>query len=290
MKNYIPTAILLFIASSMFAQIVQVDGKLKVMDMDTSNEEELLVVKQSNGTLATRQIASLPLSTGDTSRTLLSDLLLTVALCSCASLPSSTFQLLLDNGYTLEDLLEFPIPVADILAFGITPMELYQAGLSLDSLYGQNYEGGGLFYLDTADVHPFEGLISSGANRPFQDWGCETTLIEVTSMDIGTGQANTTAIINAGCPDAPTAAITCDDLVLNNYEDWYLPSLDELNLMWLNLAANNLGNLNPFPYWSSTEFFIFNVFTDAYIVDMADGDESVRDKGLGANIRAIRSY
>ena len=45
---------------------------------------------------------------------------------------------------------------------------------------------------------------------------------------VGTGQANTTAIINF--QGAGTyAAKLCDDLTLNGFSNWYLPSEDELN-------------------------------------------------------------
>jgi hypothetical protein len=62
-------------------------------------------------------------------------------------------------------------------------------------------------------------------------WGCDTTLIGGTSSGIGTGQANTTTIVN-GCSQTGIAARICDDLVLNGYIDWFLPSMDELNQVY----------------------------------------------------------
>ncbi|MCB0689809.1 MAG: DUF1566 domain-containing protein [Saprospiraceae bacterium] len=41
------------------AQHMEVEGKLKVTEMDVANNETLLVVKQSDGTLATRDVATL---------------------------------------------------------------------------------------------------------------------------------------------------------------------------------------------------------------------------------------
>lgn len=45
--------------NSGFSQAMEVDGKLKVTDMELANNENLLVVKQSDGTLATRDVATL---------------------------------------------------------------------------------------------------------------------------------------------------------------------------------------------------------------------------------------
>jgi hypothetical protein len=49
---------------------------------------------------------------------------------------------------------------------------------------------------------------------------------------IGTSQANTTLIVNSGC-GLSSAAKICDNLVLNGYSDWLLPSKYEHNQMYL---------------------------------------------------------
>ncbi len=79
------------------SQALEIEGKLKVTEMDNVNTENHLVVKQPDGTLATRMVASLP-PPPDTTRTLQSDLLLTSALCNCPSLPPAMIQSLLNNG------------------------------------------------------------------------------------------------------------------------------------------------------------------------------------------------
>ncbi|MDO9579911.1 MAG: DUF1566 domain-containing protein [Bacteroidales bacterium] len=48
-----------------------------------------------------------------------------------------------------------------------------------------------------------------------------------------------------------SAVKLCYDLVLNGYSDWYLPSIDELNKLYINRAA--IGVFSTMSYWSSTE-------------------------------------
>jgi hypothetical protein len=60
-------------------------------------------------------------------------------------------------------------------------------------------------------------------------WGCNGTYISGTSVAFGTGQANTNAIL-AGCTEPNIAAKIADDYSLNGFDNWYLPSKDELDL------------------------------------------------------------
>jgi hypothetical protein len=118
------------------------------------------------------------------------------------------------------------------------------------SLYiGQNYGGGIIFYLDATGQH---GLISSTSNQSLgTEWGCFGIAINGTSTSVGSGQYNTTQIVN-NCSTAGIAARICSDLVLNGYDDWFLPSKDELELMYN--QRNIIGGLGNNYYWSSSEY------------------------------------
>ena len=68
-------------------------------------------------------------------------------------------------------------------------------------------------------------------------------------MALGTGKSNTSIIVSAlGTGDY--AASLCSQLTLNGYDDWFLPSKEELNLLF---QLRTEGKLNDYDYWSSTE-------------------------------------
>jgi hypothetical protein len=117
---------------------------------------------------------------------------------------------------------------------------------TLPYLIGQSYGGGIIFYIDGTGQH---GLISATSDQSTgAEWGCGWTAIS-TSTSIGSGQTNTTNIVN-GCSTAGIAARICDDLVLNGYNDWFLPSRDELTQMCVQKAV--VGGFTTNPYWSSS--------------------------------------
>ncbi|WP_299053803.1 hypothetical protein [uncultured Polaribacter sp.] len=112
-----------------------------------------------------------------------------------------------------------------------------------NALYiGQNYAGGIIFYLDDTGEH---GLISADIDQQITDESrnnqCPSGTFFETDTIIGSGAQNTTNIISA-CNTTSNVAYICDNLVLNGYDDWFLPSKDELNLMFQNLRKNGLGN------------------------------------------------
>jgi len=79
-------------------------------------------------------------------------------------------------------------------------------------------------------------------------WGCSgTTVAGADGDNVGTGRQNTIDIVNA-CATASAARI-CDNLSLNGYDDWYLPSSEELRIVY---SARGLWTIDD-QYWSSTE-------------------------------------
>jgi len=103
------------------------------------------------------------------------------------------------------------------------------------------------------------------------------------------GQANTFFIVDSNPSAGPYAASICDDLVLNTYSDWYLPSIEELTLMYRNLHLQGLGNFSGSSvYWSSTAFQFDNLY--AYAKFFSSGEQATFDILDTYHARAIRSF
>ena len=82
------------------------------------------------------------------------------------------------------------------------------------------------------------GLIEAVADQGTAAWSTVTdVLVPVPAQALGTGRANTAAIVaQSGCTGG--AAYICDQLVEGGYSDWYLPSKDELNTLYLSRDAS----------------------------------------------------
>ncbi|MDR1231646.1 MAG: hypothetical protein LBK61_09625 [Spirochaetaceae bacterium] len=69
----------------------------------------------------------------------------------------------------------------------------------------------------------------------------------------GTGKANTQRIVPVLKElGEEGAALLCAELDINGYTDWFLPSRDELDLMYKNLKAKGRGGFGSDRYWSSS--------------------------------------
>jgi hypothetical protein len=145
---------------------------------------------------------------------------------------------------------------------------------------GNNYHGGIIFYID--------GTLSHGLIAATNDQGTSLQwtypAISVTTYNfIGSGQVNTNAIL-AACSDPGTAARACDDFSNNGFNDWYLPSKDELNLMYQQKSF--LSGLAGSFYWSSSEYNA----TDAWTQDFSTGAQNNTGKVATGHVRAIRTF
>jgi hypothetical protein len=123
---------------------------------------------------------------------------------------------------------------------------------------GKTYQGGFIFYVDDTGEH---GLIAAKFDQSTGiRWDNGISIATgATGIAVGTGRANTIKIIRAQGAGAYAAKLAAN-LVKEGYSDWFLPSKDELDLMFKNIgpgAAAPLTNIGGFEYlsnyWSSSE-------------------------------------
>jgi hypothetical protein len=160
---------------------------------------------------------------------------------------------------------------------------------------GQCYQGGIIAHILTP-VDPgytagfTKGIIVSVSDQGNYAWGCSGTTTGATSSLLGGGQSNTTAAVNA-CTELNTAAKICDNLIMNGYSDWYLPSIGDMVKLRTGLYLSNsglfLGNFTTgSSYFTSTETSSTSA-AEFYISSGANGGIS---KSLLFPVRAIRSF
>ncbi|HOV14558.1 MAG TPA: DUF1566 domain-containing protein [Spirochaetota bacterium] len=89
--------------------------------------------------------------------------------------------------------------------------------------------------------------------------GNKSTVTKAGVTAIGTGKQNTLDIVTQFGALEPYegetdyAAKLCNDLESGGHSDWFLPSKDELNLMYVNLKIKGVGEFADDLYWSSSE-------------------------------------
>lgn len=103
--------------SNIWSQNVEVTGALKVSQMNENQSGENLVVRNSDGTLGTRSVETLPQAASaiDSTRNLASDFELQKLLCDCPNPSPLLIKKLLDSGYTPEDLINGGLATEDVI-------------------------------------------------------------------------------------------------------------------------------------------------------------------------------
>ncbi len=153
---------------------------------------------------------------------------------------------------------------------------------------GQSFGGGLIAYLDNTGVH---GLIVASSNifggKTWSNGNNSATGAIGTA--IGTGQSNTIIIVNSLGSSGNYAAKLCNDLVLNGYSDWFLPSKDELNLLYLNQSALGLSSQTQV-LWSSSE--LPNLMDQAYEMYLSPSSVSFwpQPKSNTYSVRPFRAF
>ena len=146
--------------------------------------------------------------------------------------------------------------------------------------------GGTVFYITNGGLSGMEAAPVNMSSSPVT-WGCAgTEVVGAYGTVIGTGAANTAAIVS-GCGESNTAAKVADNYVFNGYTDWYLASQDELNMLYLqrNVVGGFINNFT----WSSTQFDI-DASRVLYYDSSGNQYEGPANKSSYRMVRPVRSF
>jgi hypothetical protein len=129
------------------------------------------------------------------------------------------------------------------------------------------------------------GLVTTIADFPTQAaWGCSgSQIVGADETGLGYGNNNTNDIVS-GCNESNIAAKFCKDLVENTYSDWFLPSKDELNKLFLNRSL--IGGFTTYTYTSSSEFDNNNAWSQWF----TNGTQGAYPKIATLRIRPVRRF
>ncbi len=128
------------------------------------------------------------------------------------------------------------------------------------------YDGSNLY------VHPVD-------NSERAEWGGYASVTEAASL--GNGKKNTEIIVDS-LGEGDYAAYVCDTLSAYGYDDWYLPSKQELSALFSNY--DKLIDLGSDNYWSSTEAN----GGEAWSQDFYGGNKITAEKYRLKTVRCVR--
>jgi hypothetical protein len=149
--------------------------------------------------------------------------------------------------------------------------------------------GGIVFYDKGVFSNGWRYLEAAPAETEFTaEWGARQRDVPGTSTGAGSGKRNTEIIIERlnSFGESGRAAQLCANLNFDGYKDWFLPSKDELDLMYKNLKQKGLGSFRNDWYWSSSLSNDDNAWGQTF----SSGGQSYGSKKGTSSVRAVRAF
>jgi len=180
------------------------------------------------------------------------------------------------------------ISVTDESTNASTDFSGVSASITIPLRIGDSYQGGKIFYIDGTGQH---GLIAATSDQStgIQWENGSFILTGATGTAIGTGLSNTITIITSPVGQSASYAVGLARAYnVGGYNDWYLPSIDELKELYS--KKNIIGGFANANYWSSTEYNRWVPGYDALVLNFKDGSDFDQQKTNSNRVRAIRSF
>ena len=118
--------------------------------------------------------------------------------------------------------------------------------------------------------------------------GQSAAKLRLLAKKVGMGKINTGIITQTFGANGLYAAKFAEDSVCGGRDDWFLPSKDELDLVFSNVAQNRiggqdtpLGSFNKGYYWTSTDYNNVTAWTQYFM----DGQQFDRVQTLVGNMK-----
>jgi hypothetical protein len=161
---------------------------------------------------------------------------------------------------------------------------------------GDTGPAGGLVFFDMGfHVDGWRYLEAAPQDFPTGvQWGELDVLNELPETGIGKGNSNTTSIVSIlkkkGQSMRAAQVVTLPQY--GGFDDWFLPSRDELNLMYENLKKQRLGGFSNTVYWSSstTGNYIDVGHVGVWQINFSDGRRVNAHYWNEGSVRAIRRF
>lgn len=144
------------------------------------------------------------------------------------------------------------------------------------------------------------GIVIAPVDLVFEaQWGCQGMSVEGTSTKVGFGRKNTELVLafHDNLPNYYTNPTQCHpsndgsvaakftiDFAKDGFNDWFMPSLDEMNYLYKN--RDKIGGFSTIEYWSSCE----TNATNACVMSFITGELLSRPKSEVRRVRVIRFF
>ena len=211
---------------------------------------------------------------------------------------TATITLTAKSGYTLIGVTAyfFTVAGADTISndadSGVITVVFPETDVKVFAIRDTGPSGVGIvFYITDGGLHGLEVAQSDQSASWIEGGSTQGTANGNTGTAIGTGLANSNAII-AQTGHTGSAAQVCRNYNGGGLTDWFLPSKDELNAIWDNLVNNGtgsnsgVGGFTDGVYWSSSEYDSLDAWNQGFY----HGVQGHNYKGNYVWVRAVRAF